>query len=366
MKILISGAGVAGLTAAHWLSLYGHEVEVVERSINFNSNRGYVIIFSGAGLDVAEKMGLRSEIEKHDNNVKNLNLFNMHGKQAARVSIVDFRKLYNNKVHFLLRGDLIKILYGKVKDAQIVRAGSEIVAVENLHDAVNVHFISGEIKKYDLLIGADGAYSKIREMVFGNEKQFVHDLGYQFKVFLKSISDKDPANFYLYSVPKRQKACYPLKNNQEIAFYIAKNKLVESDLFEDSQLAINSFEDKLIQVRMPSWHRGRVVLLGDSCQCLSLMSGQGASMAMIGAYVLASKLHLHRTNYSVAFQEYQDWIKPHVDRTQRSAQRFIRTFVPNTSMGIFFRNMLTKALDFPFIPNFIFKGLHRNKVRLPC
>ena len=77
--------------------------------------------------------------------------------------------------------------------------------------------------------------------------------------------------------------------------------------------------DKINQIRMPNWSRGRVALVGDAGYCVSPVAGMGGSMALIGAARLADALQRNSFDYDAAFQEYHDKLRPFVDEIQEKA-----------------------------------------------
>jgi 2-polyprenyl-6-methoxyphenol hydroxylase-like FAD-dependent oxidoreductase len=101
--------------------------------------------------------------------------------------------------------------------------------------------------------------------------------------------------------------------------------------------------DAVIQIQMPSWHYGRVALLGDACPCPTLLSGHGASLAMAGAYLLAEALHEAAT-YQEAFQRYEQQMRPLVQAQQKQARGFAAFFLPGTPLGLFVQQMLVKVV----------------------
>ncbi len=101
--------------------------------------------------------------------------------------------------------------------------------------------------------------------------------------------------------------------------------------------------DAVIQIQMPTWHRGRVALLGDACDCPTLLCGHGASLAMAGAYLLAEALHETAT-YQEAFQRYKQQMRPYVQAQQKNARGFAKFFLPGTPLGLFVQQTLVKVL----------------------
>jgi 2-polyprenyl-6-methoxyphenol hydroxylase-like FAD-dependent oxidoreductase len=146
-----------------------------------------------------------------------------------------------------------------------------------------------------------------------------------------------------------------------------KNKVLD-DVFGDMKWIVpeildhmreepNLFFDGATQIRMDTWSQGRVALVGDACQCLTLLAGQGASFAMAGAYTLAMELNKSGGDYQRAYQNYQAQLKPVIDQRQIQARKIARTFVPDNQWEVFMTNLLVGAA---FLPGF--KTLFRNSI----
>ncbi|MCX7124502.1 MAG: FAD-dependent monooxygenase, partial [Gammaproteobacteria bacterium] len=228
-------------------------------------------------------------------------------------------------------------------------------------DNVVVTFNNKIEKTYDLVIGADGIHSHTREIIFGDENQFSKDLRYQLAATIQPNNVDIIDSFYTYSTFDKQVAICPIRNNQLSVYFIYRNE--EKKLIDPKEKLYDAFKndgwiiprilestlksetiifDHLSQIQMPSWYRGRVVLVGDACQCLTLVSGQGASMAMAGAYILATLLHQHSHNFQEALIQYQTIMKPDIDRKQTVAREFLNTFVLNPESAQLSRNYFTR------------------------
>ncbi|MGH6935507.1 MAG: FAD-binding domain, partial [Methylocella sp.] len=122
--------------------------------------------------------------------------------------------------------------------------------------------------------------------------------------------------------------------------------------------------DRVSQIQMDGWSRGRVALVGDAAFCPSLLAGQGAALAMISAYVLAGELNRRKGRFEDAFRRYEQLLWPFMTAKQSAAQQFARSFAPKTRWGLFLRNQMTKAIALPFVANRAFGGL-LDRIELP-
>jgi len=117
--------------------------------------------------------------------------------------------------------------------------------------------------------------------------------------------------------------------------------------------------DRVSQIRLPHWTRGRTALVGDAAACVSLMAGEGIGLAMTEAYILAGELHHSGNDIATAFRRYEERLMPFLNRKQHSAVRFVSSFVPKTSLGICFRNVVTRLLGIPAVADrFIGQVVH--------
>ncbi len=117
--------------------------------------------------------------------------------------------------------------------------------------------------------------------------------------------------------------------------------LAELDRAEDLYI------DSVSQIRMESWSRGRVVLVGDAAFCISLTGGQGSALAMSSAYVLSGELLEARGDHERAFRSYEQTLRPFIASKQRGAERFASAFAPKTHWGLWLRNQVIRAAAIP-------------------
>ncbi|MDP1575016.1 MAG: FAD-dependent monooxygenase [Coxiellaceae bacterium] len=357
--VLIVGAGIAGLTAAYWLNHYGFSVDVIEKS-ECPKKEGYLIDFWGAGFNVCEKMGILPLLSKKDFPLKHFIFIDAGGEIESSFSISELRILQKQRVFTIFRGELEKILYDSVSLLP-VRTYTTIIRMENSTDGVMAYFNDETSKKYDLVIGADGAHSKTRECIFGDEKQFSHYLGYQVAACIQPCSAVLERSLYTYSnIGKQATVCF-LENKRAATFYVyaeaaekinnPEEKLIQAfrgsgwimpELIDQLKNVDTVFFDALSQINLPVWHKNRVVLIGDASHCLTLAAGQGASMAMAGAYILATLLHKNADHYQEAFLQYQNIMQPGMQHKQRESQKFLAGFIPQSDLVKQRRNFYTR------------------------
>ncbi len=366
-NVLISGAGIAGLTLAVLLKERGLAPLVVERDPGIRSE-GYMMDFFGSGWDVAERMGLEPELRAIDYPIDALEFVDRRGEPYITVPIDRVRDVLGGKYVYLRRSDLERILHERAVSAGVeIRFGTHVEALAQSDGSVEARLSSGASQRFDLVFGADGVHSAIRALTFGEEEAFSYYLGGYVAAFHmpRSRLALDRA-FKLHEEVDRVAGFYPLGDGAADATFIVRHPDVGHIPAEDRlPLLREKFSgpgwagesvlqelpdstpvifDSLTQIRMPSWHRGRVALVGDACGCLTLLAGQGSHMAMAGAYVLATELHRHAHDHEAAFRAYEALMQPAVMKRQTEAARFAKVAMPTEKSRPWLRRLVTKAI----------------------
>jgi 2-polyprenyl-6-methoxyphenol hydroxylase-like FAD-dependent oxidoreductase len=372
-NILISGAGIAGLTLAYWLKKFGFHPTVVEISPKLREG-GYAIDFWGAGYDVAERMGIIPDLEKADLNISELAYVDENNQRKGGLNYPKIKKLMNGRAFTFLRSDLSKVIYNHLDTDTEIIFGDSIQKMEQQTGKVMVTFRHGETRRFDLVAGADGLHSAVRNLAFGEEAQFEKYYGYYTASFTIEGNLNHDRAFLMYNVPGKQAALYSMGENKTATFFIFtspdrlsyghhavdKQKRILRDEFENAgwkcpellskmDAAEDFYFDTVSQIKMKKWSEGRVTLVGDACDCPSLLSGQGSTLAMIGAYILAGELKNANGDYQSAFERYESIFKPFVADKQKTAQNFARSFVPKSRFGIWVRNFITSLMTLPIV-----------------
>ncbi len=365
MRVLISGGGIAGLTLAYWLHRYGFEPVVIEQAGAIRRD-GYAIDFFGTGYDVAERMGLIDRLQTQHVPLAYVAYVNGSGRPIARLDISLMRKVMRGRYLALMHWTLEETLYEAIAGDVAVRFGRSLVAVKNGPEAVTVTYDDGTEETFDLLIGADGTHSNTRRLVFGPEEHFCRYLGYHVACY--ALPDRYGVGhaWKNYTEPGRLVGAYSSNHEGEIITLFLYSSAdyghisheqrlprlreifagmgwITPRLLEDAPDPEAIFLDTVTQIQMPTWYKGRVALVGDACGCPTLISGQGASIAMGGAYVLAKALH-EAADYQEAFHTYELLVQPYVKERQKNARDFAKSFVPQSRLGILTQQMLMRLV----------------------
>lgn len=371
MRILVSGGGLAGLTTAYWLHHHGHEPVVVERAPDLRRD-GYGLDFFGTGYDVAERMGIIGALAQRQiflNKEGGIAFVDEDGKAKAELKIDAVRQVLGGKYMGLMHYTLEEVLYDAVKDDVEIRFGTSIAAVDQSPDAVTITYQDGKSETFDLLVGADGIHSNVRSLVFGPEETFGVYLGMYLACFFVPDRNQLHAMWENYNEPGRQAGAYYTDRDGQLASlflwqtedegYIPHDQRAEKlrsafegmgwivpQLLEDIPAdGGDILVDTVTQIRMDTWRRDRVVLVGDAAGCMTLISGQGASMALAGPYVLAEELS-QTNDWQQALANYEHRVKPQIDLRQRKAHDFAKQFVPGSELGIKAQAVIMKLITY--------------------
>ncbi|WP_328791106.1 MULTISPECIES: FAD-dependent monooxygenase [unclassified Streptomyces] len=368
ISVLISGASVAGPALAHWLHRYGFTTTVVERAPALRDG-GYAVDFRGeAHLSVLRGMGILEAVERARTGMGSMAYVNKAGKPQAKLPA----DLFAGDVE-ILRGDLARILYEATAPHTEYVFGDSVTSLTEDAEGVTVTFERGAPRRFDLVIGADGMHSTTRRLAFGPEERFVRHLGVHCAIFTTANRLGLDHTGHAYRTAGKLVAMYSARHNTEAkaVFYfasplldldrreVARQQAVlaeqfagngwESDrLLADMRSAPDFYFDSVGQVRMDSWSRGRVALLGDAAYCPSSLSGMGTGLALVGAYVLAGELAAARGDHRAAFARYEAELREYAAGCQKMGDGVARLMVPGSRLTATLLNRYYKVM--PYLP----------------
>jgi len=388
-SVLISGLGVAGPTLAFWLRAAGFPPTLVEQTPTIRSG-GYVIDFWGLGYDIAERMGLRDEIDRVGYDIREMRIVNERGKRITGFGTSAFLELTGGRYVTIARSTLSLLLFDKVKDKAEIIFGDEIHSLREHEDCVEVQLEHGGQRRFDLVVGADGLHSKVRRLVFGSQDRFEKRLGFIVAAFeATGYRPRDEDVYVVYNDPGHMLGRVTLRNDRALFLFVFAVDVAALATLPDlpGQKAMlrarfghkawecrqildaldrtdDLYFDRVSQIRMPRWSQGRIALLGDAAYCVSLVAGQGSGLAMTGAYVLAGELARASGHHVEGFGNYENVLRAFIDAKQRGAERF-GAFVPKTRWGLCLRNQVIRAAAIPGIARLTFGRDIVDKLRLP-
>lgn len=381
-NILISGASIAGPALAYWLSRYGFKPTVVEKAPVLREG-GFAIDIRGAAQKVAERMGILDEVRKAHTHMPGMMYVDRHNKPAAHITPEMMAGGGDADIEFL-RGDMTRLLYSITQQSTEYLFGDSISSITEQEDGVHVTFERSQPRTFDLVIGADGVHSNVRALTFGAESQFNHHLGYYVAVFTIANYLNLDYQELIYRMPGKIAGIYSAKQNAEAKamFYFTAPKSGESRLTVEQQKQIvakmyadeeweiprllermwqasDFYFDSVDQIHMESWSKGRVALVGDAGYCASPLSGQGTSLALVGAYVLAGELVAVAGDYRTAFARYEQEMRHYVDLNQKSGAGAGKQLMSPTRAGIWFSNQMIRSLSYMPWKNAILKEIRK-------
>ena len=390
MKVAIVGAGIAGPTLAYWLWRYGHEPTLIEKAPRLRTG-GYVVDFWGGGYAVAERMGLTAELHATGYAVQELRLVDQNSRRVGGFSAELFRRNVDGRFVTVPRGDLAAMIYRCI-DRHVEALFGESVSAITQHDSgVRVTLERGWSRHFDLLVGAGGIHSPVRDLVFGPESRFETDLGYRVAAFeAEGYQPRDELVYLAYTTPGRMIARFAMRGEKTLFLFVfttdhmsgpdpqnvsqAKTTLRRvfgnagwecPEILRKLDGASDVYFDRASQIVMDHWSDGRVALIGDAAAAVSLLAGEGAGLAMVQAYILAGELNGAGANHQDAFRRYERQLRPIVEARQRSARGFATMFAPKTALGVWTRNQASKLLNIPQLADWVIRREFRDDIALP-
>jgi 2-polyprenyl-6-methoxyphenol hydroxylase-like FAD-dependent oxidoreductase len=175
--VLISGAGISGPTLAYWLHKSGFKPTLIEHAPSFRTG-GYVIDFWGLGYDIAERMGLSGDLDLLGYHMQELRIVDDEGRRLTGFGTSVFRELTGGRFVTIRRSDLARLLLERAQPTTEILFGQDLKRLSQDGDGVRVAFEHAPPRSFDLVIGADGLHSKVRQLAFGPQNQFERSLGY--------------------------------------------------------------------------------------------------------------------------------------------------------------------------------------------
>ncbi len=390
MRVAINGAGVAGPTLAYWLLQYGHEPVLVEQAPGMRDG-GYVIDFWGVGYRITERMGLTPRLMELGYQIKEVRLVDARGRKRGGIAAEAFGRLAGGRFTSLRRSDLSAAIYGAIEGKVETIFGDGVAAIEERPGGVRVAFDRHPPRDFDLVVGADGLHSRVREMVFGPEENFEAYLGYRVAAFdVEGYRPRDELVYVSHATPGRQVSRFSMRGDKTLFLFVYRDSaprgrlpstdderraaLIEAfgdmgwecpQILEAAKDCRGIYFDRVSQIRMESWVKGRTALVGDAAACVSLLAGEGTGLGIAEAYVLAGELRQVDGDPSAALARYEDRLLPFLRKKQQAAAAFASSFAPASGLGIALRNLATRLMGIPFFAERLMGHMLRDDIELP-
>ncbi|MBN8228345.1 FAD-dependent monooxygenase [Corallococcus macrosporus] len=367
-QVLISGASFAGLSTAFWMSRLGYEVTVVEVARGLRTG-GTAVDIKGNTVDIVRRMGLFEQIRSNRLSLQRWEMKNERDVTERSLVLRGEGEAPSDDAFEVERTVLLNLLFDAVKDHVEVVFNDSITALSETQDSIEVTFARGARRTFDLVFGCDGVHSAVRRLWFGEEARYIHFLEQYFSITIvdRLLIERDTAQ--MFNVPGKAVMLNAYKNNTDIIFAFVSDKEIPYDrrdeeaqrriiadrfggvgwrtaeLLEEVRGSKSFYFDKLCQVRMPSWTKGRVALVGDAGYCPSPAAGMGGSLAIDGAAALADAMREHDCDFELAFRTYNERFRPFIEQVQAEAVRTgLASLVPRTEEAIRARNAETHSM----------------------
>jgi 2-polyprenyl-6-methoxyphenol hydroxylase-like FAD-dependent oxidoreductase len=361
-SVLISGASIAGPALAFWLDRFGYDVTVVERAAGPRKG-GYAVDLRGPAMEVVLRMGVVPRLAKSHIDVEKVTFLDGEGKAVGIVRPQAVSGGVVGRDVEIPRTALMETVLDAIGDQVEFRYNESITTMEESADKVHVTFASGKKGSFDLVIGADGVNSSTRKMTIDPEAACLQYLGYCYVGFsipnfldiwnenvswnipgkaavLFSTSDRAGANAFLEFLTDNPP--YDRMRNDQDVRDLFKEQFADYGWEVPTMLKLldqagDLFYDGTTYVDLDKWSHGRVGLVGDAAYGPSFFTGQGGSLAMVGAYVLAVEL-LKSEKHTEAFGNYEKTMRPFVEMNRALIEPSIAFLHPRTQAEIDHRN----------------------------
>ncbi|GAB3274071.1 FAD-dependent monooxygenase [Kineosporia babensis] len=384
LRVLIAGGGIAGPALAFWLARGGHQATVIERFPALRAT-GAQVDLRGQGIDMAQRMGILESIRDHLVDEPGVAFVDAHGKTRATImanTSGQGRQSLTSEYE-IMRGDLVRILNDATKQSVECRYGLSVDRFDQDADTVLAHLSDGSEQEYDLLVGADGQGSRIRQALLpaGSPEPYWRTGMHMAYWFIPRVAG-DGNIRDTYMATRGRQIMRRSHNTTETQVYfvlretsaqasaihrqpVDEQKAFWAERFQDAgwqtQRFIRGMQDasffysqEVVQVRSNLWSKGRVVLVGDAAHCASPYSGMGVTGSLVGAYTLAGELSQSPDDHRAAFARYEATLRPFVNEIQSTVKpRLLRVGLPNTRAAITAFQTATAAATRLHIPELV-------------
>ncbi|MEV0388022.1 FAD-dependent monooxygenase [Nonomuraea sp. NPDC050643] len=372
-RALVVGLGIAGIATALRLRQVGWEPVLVERAPARRSG-GYFIMLFGTGLASARRLGVLDAIGDRTPRLAPYEA-NRAGRLTAGMSLAGLP----GKPRVVLRGDIERALFAALPaDVEIrystvpTRITQDDSAAEvTLHDTASGATVT---ERFDLVVGADGMRSTVRGLAFGPEDH-LHPLNYMIAatVLDRPVEGIDQDQGLTLAEPGRSAWIFPFADHAPGLLFSYRADDIDAQFarppIESIRAAfgpqptgpllerlLTAFEqapeflfDSVNQVRMPSWHQGRVVLVGDAAWCVTLYAGMGASSGIAGGELLGTMLRRHPGDLPAALGAWEARMRPFIQTEQDTALIMRRIFTPHDRKEQILRSAMLRLMRAPVI-----------------
>lgn len=371
MEILISGASVAGPVLAYWLRRHGFTPTVVERAPGLRKTGGHAVDLFRPAMEIVERMGLLPAVQARSTGTDRMTMLREGVTRGVEVDVERLMAAFSTRHVEIMRDDLAEILVAATRDDVEYVYGDSIAGIAERGDGVDVTFEHGAPRRFDLVIGADGLHSNVRRLVFGEERQFAHHIGAHLAVVTLPNYLGLSNHSVMFGAPGRMAALYSARHMDDArAVFLWRTPdglaVHHRDVARQKQLLRAAFAgigwevprilaelertpafyfDAITQLRMDTWSRGRVSLVGDAGYSPGPAVGGSTSIAVVGAYVLAGELARAGGDHVRGFGAYERALTEYVRRSRVFALRAAEQLIPDSRLALWAQAQVMSLLS---------------------
>jgi 2-polyprenyl-6-methoxyphenol hydroxylase-like FAD-dependent oxidoreductase len=357
MRVLVSGASIAGPVLAYWLTRSGVDVTVVERAPTLRKTGGHAVDLFRPSMEISAKMGVLPRIEALATGTDTMTVLREGRRRPIRVDLTKLTGAASDQHVEIMRDDLSEVYYDAGRDDVEYVFGDSITAISPDGE---VTFEHAPPRRFDIVVGADGLHSNVRRLVFGDEAGLTQFIGGYLAVVSapKAMARHNEMLGHLgvgrlvavYTADHLDDAriVFMFRSKQELE-YDHRDALRQKELLRDAFAGMHPqvdgwlseidrtpafYFDAISQLQLNEWSRGRVTLVGDAGYCPGPAVGGSTSLAVIGAYVLAGELAQAGGDHERAFAAYQRQMAESVSRSRAFARGAAKTIIPGSRAAV--------------------------------
>lgn len=358
MRILISGASIAGPVLAYWLTRRGFDVTVVERAPTLRKTGGHAVDLFRPAMEISEKMGVLARIEELATGTNRLTMYrDGRPRRPTEINLSKIIGAASDRHVEIMRDDLSEIYYDAGRDDVEYLFGDSIMAIEADGE---VTFEHSPARRFDVVVGADGLHSNVRRLTFGEEAGLTRFLGGYLAVVSAPRTLANSGEMVGHVGVGRVAAIYTadhLDDARAVFLFRTKEELDrdhrdsvrQKQLLRDAFVGMNPqvdgwleevddtrafYFDAISQLCMDIWSRRRVTLVGDAGYCPGPAVGGSTSLAVLGAYVLAGELARADGDHLRAFAAYELQMREPVHLSRAFARGAAKGIIPGSRTGV--------------------------------
>src|SRR5271170_5078696 len=357
VRILISGASIAGPVLAYWLTRHDFDVTVVEHAPTLRKTGGHAVDLFRPSMEISAKMGVLPRIESLATGTDRLTLYREGRSRPARVDLTKIVGAASDRHVEIMRDDLSEVYYDAGREHVEYVFGDSITAISSDGE---VTFEHGAPRRFDVVVGADGLHSNVRRLIFGEEAGLTRFIGGYLAVVSAPKALADPGEMVVHVGAGRLAGIYSaehLTDARALFMFRSKHELQHDhrDILRQKELLRGTFTgmdpqvdrwldeldgtptfyfDSITQLQLDTWSSGRVTLVGDAGYCPGPAVGGSTSLAVLGAYVLAGELARAGGDHVRAFAAYEHEMADTVRRSRAFARAAAKTVIPGSAAAV--------------------------------